>query len=207
MRIVAIDIGIRNLAICTADWSQVVGESYEETFREHMQIITWTTLDLTAELEAYKFNRITADRDIIYRQFAINVRRQLSTIDWTDIDLVLIEDQAKFNEMTKIIQAYVQAFFVYDQPATTMRIVSSRNKTTIVRRYLESRSHRIESVAKKNHAKNKKEVVWMCDQLLTDDGQWTTLFRQSKKKDDLADTLIHIIGYISQHDWSNDPVF
>lgn len=204
MRILSIDIGIRNLALCIADWDGILGETIDATYREHMQIANWQVIDITRGMEELKFNKISANRNFIYRQFLINVRDQLSTIDYTDVDMILIEDQAKFNEMTKMIQAYVQAYYVYYQSHLTLNIVSSRNKTTVVRNYVKTNLPEGQLIMKtsstKSHAKNKKESIWMCNHILQDGDPMTDMFRRSKKQDDLAETLIHIIGYITQHD-------
>lgn len=155
MKLLAIDVGIRNMAICllqvddryvhldldhSASTPTVTLTDLQQIIGDYVEILHWDLVSLVEGIEHLKFNR-TTDRDLTYTTFCVNLRTELDRMFTTsdhfaDIDHILIEDQAKFQEMGKVIQAYLHAYFTWFRPSNDLRIVLSTKKVAFVRSLL-----------------------------------------------------------------------
>lgn len=119
------------------------------------------------------------------------MKRHLDARPWVlDATTVLIEKQPDKNRKMKSVENFLHAYFV---------IMGCKN--TII---YDAR-HKIPDVAgagKALYRKRKQTSIDRCRALLEEPGNvnahWLDTFKQSKKKDDLADTVMQALSYINR---------
>ena len=108
----------------------------------------------------------------------------------TTIDIILIENQiSPIANRMKTLQGMITQYFIMKTDAEIM-YVSSENKL---------RDHIVD---KTNYAQRKKDSVEITRKLIESDtynidSTWIDIFANSKKKDDLSDTLLQGLWYIN----------
>jgi len=106
-----------------------------------------------------------------------------------NITTVLIENQiSPIANRMKTLQGMLAQFFI-DRSITDIHFVSSRNKLKAF------------DVKKKTYAERKRSGIEVTQKIIEEKIQlnkWNTLFKSHKKKDDLADSFLQCLWYISK---------
>ena len=160
MKILSIDVGIKNLAMCLLD---------TKTSRIHK----WDVSGVPPEHEDGLF---------------VSLRKHLDERPWTiTSDVVLIEKQPDRNRKMKTVENFLHAYFVIKSPNAETIIYDAR--------------HKIPDVAgpgRSMYAKRKKTSIERCRAFIhvgDVNADWIEVFDKSKKKDDLADTVMQALSY------------
>jgi len=160
MKILSIDVGIRNLAMCLLNDAGNVIEQ-------------WDVSGIPPQHE-----------DGVY----VSLRKHLDDRPWTlEADVTLIEKQPDRNKKMKTVENFLHAYFVIKNPEKETIIYDAR--------------HKIPDVAgpgRAQYLKRKKTSIDRCKEFIhTGDANahWIPTFTSSKKKDDLADTVMQALSY------------
>lgn len=160
MKILSIDVGIRNLAMCLLD--------DKDNLIEH-----WDVSGIPPQHE-----------DGVY----VSLRKHLDERPWTlTADVTLIEKQPDRNKKMKSVENFLHAYFV----------IKNENAETII---YDAR-HKIPDVAgpgRSQYLKRKKTSIERCKEFIHNgetNAHWIPTFTSSKKKDDLADTVMQALSY------------
>lgn len=146
------------------------------------------------------------DSDIIVGWDVLNVKHTtheslcaniVNTLDMCpqllDVDTVLIEKQPSRNNKMRIVEALLNAYFVIKGVTSE---TSSIRKVTVY-----SSKHKLGSSTfrgKSSYTERKKLGITRCNEFLKKSNQpdaFRTQFDASKKKDDLADSLLQALSY------------
>ena len=167
MKVASFDVGTKNLAFCILD---------------NNRIQSWNVLEIS-----YRNNE----------QLCVNVVKALDAFEeLLNVDTVVIEKQPSKNNKMRIVEALLNAYFVINgatkdtSPITKVAIYSSKHKLG---------SNTIKG--KTNYRERKKLGVTRCAEFLKEtadvqDERFAKMFTQSKKKDDLADSLLQGLSYM-----------
>lgn len=130
----------------------------------------------------------------------LNIKTKLNTLfaDETNIENIIIENQISpiANRMKSIQGMIVQYFIMSDIFVENIEFVSSSNK---LKDFL--KENQIQEKTK--YSERKKMGIQKCLELLTTNYQYTDkldFFNSHKKKDDLADTFLQGLWYITKHE-------
>lgn len=110
--------------------------------------------------------------------------KHLRSMPWTlTTDIVLIEKQPEHNKRMKSVEHFLYSYF----------LISNRNVQ------LWDARHKVPDIAgpgKAQYRKRKQAAIQRCETFLVEtQSQFLSFFRESKKKDDLADTVLQAISY------------
>ena len=118
----------------------------------------------------------------------VSLRKHLDERPWTlDADVVLIEKQPDRNKKMVSVMHFLHAYFVIKNPTAQTILYDAR--------------HKIPDVAgpgRSQYLKRKKTAIERCKEFIhTGDtnADWIPTFDASKKKDDLADTVMQALSY------------
>jgi hypothetical protein len=160
MKILSIDVGIRNLAMCLLNDT---GNIIEQ----------WDVSGIPPQHE-----------DGVY----VSLRKHLDDRPWTlEADVTLIEKQPDRNKKMKAVENFLHAYFVIKNPDKETIIYDAR--------------HKIPDVAgpgRSQYLKRKKTSIERCKEFIhtgETNAHWIPTFTASKKKDDLADTVMQALSY------------
>lgn len=160
MKILSIDVGIRNLAMCLLD-------------DEENLIEQWDVSGIPPQHE-----------DGVY----VSLRKHLDDRPWTlTADVTLIEKQPDRNKKMKSVENFLHAYFVIKNATAETIIYDAR--------------HKIPDVAgpgRSQYLKRKKTSIQRCEEFIRTgevNAHWIPTFTSSKKKDDLADTVMQALSY------------
>lgn len=160
MKILSIDVGIRNLALCLLN-------------DDNNLIEQWDVSGIPPQHE-----------DGVY----VSLRKHLDDRPWTlEADVTLIEKQPERNKKMKAVENFLHAYFVIKNPTKETIIYDAR--------------HKIPDVAgpgRSQYLKRKKTSIQRCEEFIHDgdtNAHWIPTFNSSKKKDDLADTVMQALSY------------
>lgn len=184
--ILSFDIGIKNLSYAIFDYKD-------------KSIKDWKIVCLTENLTEKKKNSIDQLTPILLKK--------LMEMDVEHITHVLIENQPVMkNPVMKSIQMIIYAYFhhcnILYQKNIHIKLISAMNKLKcgIDIEYPESITNH-----KSKYMQKKKKAIHLCEHILfsneniiTPDINFQSLFKNSKKKDDLADSLLYCIYYINK---------
>jgi len=168
MRILSFDVGIKNLAYCIFD-------------SQSQKVQYWNIIDITAK----KNDNACAHM--------VNLLDKYSEL--LECDLVLIEKQPSRNNKMRIVEGLLNAYFV---------IKGITNKESSIEKVIVySAKHKLGKDTfrgKSNYSQRKKLGVFRTEAFLkqypqTDEFHY--MFLNSKKKDDLADSLLQSLSYIN----------
>ena len=168
MKIVSFDVGIKNLAYCIFD-------------TETMKIKDWNIVDITTNKKNNECSQV------------VSVLDQYNNL--LDSNLVLIEKQPSKNNKMRIIEALLNAYFVIkgindkDSSISNVKVYSAKHK-------LGNDTFK----GKVNYNQRKKLGIYKSEIFLKSniqDTKFVELFEKSKKKDDLADSLLQALSYIN----------
>ena len=102
-------------------------------------------------------------------------------------DIILIEKQPDRNKKMKMVEHFLHAYFVIKAPKAETIIYDARFKIPDVA-----------GPGKAQYMKRKKVSIERCEAFLRRDDtnkHWIETFMKSKKKDDLADTIMQAISF------------
>ena len=119
----------------------------------------------------------------------VSLRKHLFEREWlADATTILIEKQPPKNKKMVTVENFLHAYFVITNPDATTIMYDAK--------------HKIPDVAgpgKKQYTKRKQTSIKRCQEFIESDDtnkHWCEEFYKSKKKDDLADTVMQALSYI-----------
>jgi hypothetical protein len=116
------------------------------------------------------------------------LRRHLDAKPWTlDATTVLIEKQPGMNKKMKTVENFIHAYFVIKNPDVETIIYDARHKVPDVA-----------GAGKTKYRQRKQTGITRCKEFLDVNEvnkEWREHFKKSKKKDDLADTVLQALSY------------
>lgn len=118
----------------------------------------------------------------------VSLRKHLDERPWTlTADTILIEKQPDKNKKMKMVEHFLHAYFVIRAPAADTIIYDARFKVPDV-----------SGPGKAQYMKRKKVSIERCRIFIEtneNNSHWLPIFDASKKKDDLADTVMQAISF------------
>lgn len=118
----------------------------------------------------------------------VSLRKHLDERPWVlEADTVLIEKQPDRNKKMKTVENFLHAYFVIKAPTTETIVYDARFKIPDV-----------SGPGKAQYMKRKKASIERCKTFLEtheNNHHWLPVFDASKKKDDLADTVMQAISF------------
>lgn len=192
MRILSIDVGLRNLAWCLMTRTPSLEESWAGApwWGNAVSIQHWKVLDIVEHAGQTDINLNKTDIATIVPWFIQSLEDHKDVIG-TDIDLVLIENQPSghclaggvsiSNIKTKVLSHLLQAFFVVRK--IPVKFVSPANKLKDAGEFMTDPSQ---------YSQHKKAALALTEKCMQDMGEgYVALWKAFKgKKDDLADAFL-----------------
>lgn len=118
----------------------------------------------------------------------VSLRKHLDDRPWVlTPKVILIEKQPGQNKRMKTVENFLHAYFVIKIPLSETIIYDARHKIPDV-----------VGKGKTQYRKRKATSVIRCREFLVETKQNTDVFDKSKKKDDLADTVMQALSYIDR---------
>jgi len=121
----------------------------------------------------------------------VSLRKHLDERPWVlDADTILIEKQPDRNKKMVSVMHFLHAYFIIKNPNAETIIYDAR--------------HKIPDVAgpgRSQYLKRKKVSVERCEAFIRRDdvnAHWLDVFIKSKKKDDLADTIMQALSFVNR---------
>ncbi len=162
--ILSIDVGIKNLAMCMID--------------ENTKVIHhWDVSGVPPE-----------HQDGLFKSLA----HHLNVKPWVlEATTILIEKQPDKNKKMKMVEHFLQAYFVIKCPNSETIIYDARHKIPDV-----------VGSGKAQYRKRKNTSIERCQEFIKGDenSHWIPTFVASKKKDDLADTVMQALSFINRRE-------
>ena len=119
------------------------------------------------------------------------LRDHLESREWlSGADTVLIEKQPDKNKKMKGVENFLHAYFLIRYPGAETIIYDARHKIPDV-----------SGPGKAQYRKRKLTSIQRCKEFIESDdvnSDWMDIFKKSKKKDDLADTVMQALSYINR---------
>jgi hypothetical protein len=126
-------------------------------------------------------------RDGIY----VSLRKHLDERPWVfDANTIIIEKQPDRNKKMVSVMHFLHAYFIIKNPTAETIIYDAR--------------HKIPDVAgpgRSQYLKRKKVSIERCEAFIRQDdvnAHWLDMFLKSKKKDDLADTVMQALSFVNR---------
>jgi hypothetical protein len=117
-----------------------------------------------------------------------SLNKHLNTKPWIlGATTVLIEKQPGMNKKMKTVENFLHAYFVIKNPTAETIIYDARHKVPDVA-----------GTGKTKYRERKQTGIVRCREFLEvneTNKEWRELFKTSKKKDDLADTVLQALSY------------
>jgi len=181
MKILSFDVGIVNLAYCILD---------SDTYK----IIKWEVISLQNQQDHAKLYV-----DLITN---LDIRKEFLL----DVHTVLIEKQPSFNPKMRIISGCIQTYFfirgivdVIDE-SKKIKVIKFYSPKHKLKCYTSSEPLKITESGSK-YSKTKKLGILICEKKLIEYNEpieIISIFKNSKKKDDLSDCYLQALTYILQ---------
>ena len=162
MSILSIDVGIKNLAMCLIDGTTKV-------------IRYWDVSGVPPE-----------HQDGLYKSLVFH----LNAKPWVlEASTILIEKQPDRNKKMKMVENFLQAYFIIKCPQSETILYDARHKVPDV-----------VGAGKAQYRKRKNASIERCQEFIKspENSHWLVTFAQSKKKDDLADTVMQALSFINR---------
>jgi hypothetical protein len=158
-----------------------------------------TCFEIVEKTNASKVDLVTIGRNIQYK-FDKILEAHLSSID-----RVIIENQiSPIANRMKTIQGMVSQFFIMRNNNIQIDFVSASNKLKMDSKTQPNPETKVKDDAKgkdkTTYSERKKNSIKQTIELITNQEkyqEWTTFFKNHKKNDDLADSLLQALWYIS----------
>jgi hypothetical protein len=160
MKILSIDVGIKNLAMCLLD-------------DENKLIEQWDVSGVPPQHADGLFPCLN---------------RHLNEKPWVlEADVILIEKQPDKNRKMKTVENFLHSYFVIKNPTKETIIYDARHKIPDVA-----------GAGKAKYRQRKQTSINRCKDFLDvseTNAHWRDTFKESKKKDDLADTVMQALSF------------
>jgi hypothetical protein len=118
----------------------------------------------------------------------VSMRKHLDERPWVlSSNVILIEKQPDRNKKMKMVENFLHAYFVIKCPKSETIIYDAKFKIPDVC-----------GPGKAQYLKRKKVSIERCEAFLNNNpinSHWLPIFKESKKKDDLADTVMQAISF------------
>ena len=118
-------------------------------------------------------------------------REHLNDRSWVlDASTILIEKQPGLNKRMKTVENFLHAYFVIKSPKSETIIYDARHKVPDVA-----------GAGKARYRQRKQTAIARCKEFVEkgpNNKNWIEHFTKSKKKDDLADTVLQALSYINR---------
>ena len=121
-----------------------------------------------------------------------SMRHHLDTKPWVlDATTILIEKQPDKNKTMKTVENFLHAYFIIKCPNSETIIYDARHKIPDV-----------VGAGKAQYRKRKNTSIERCQEFIKGDenSHWMATFVLSKKKDDLADTVMQALSFINRRE-------
>ncbi|MGB0600358.1 MAG: hypothetical protein ACPGLY_27085, partial [Rubripirellula sp.] len=120
----------------------------------------------------------------------LSLRKHLDDRPWLlHATTILIEKQPNKNKKMVSVQHFLNAYFLIKCPVSTTIIYDAKHKVTDC-----------VGAGREMYKKRKNAAIERCWEFLNEDGavnrHWLLMFQDSKKKDDLADTVLMGLSFI-----------
>jgi len=121
------------------------------------------------------------------------MNRHLNERDWVlSATTILIEKQPDRNRKMKTVENFLHAYMIIKNPDAECIIYDARHKIPDV-----------VGAGKKKYNERKKMAITRCKEYLDNseiNSEWLDTFKISKKKDDLADTVMQALSFINRRE-------
>ena len=121
------------------------------------------------------------------------MNRHLNEREWIlTANTILIEKQPDRNRKMKTVENFLHAYMIIKNPDAECIIYDARHKIPDVA-----------GAGKKKYNERKKMSITRCREFLENseiNGHWMDTFKTSKKKDDLADTVMQALSFINRRE-------
>lgn len=125
------------------------------------------------------------------------LNRHLDSKPWVlDSNIILIEKQPGMNKRMKTVENFLHAYFVIKCPDSETIIYDARHKVPDV-----------SGTGKTKYRQRKQTAITRCKEFLDGDevnSHWRETFQKSRKKDDLADTVLQALSFINRKPLSSE---
>lgn len=142
----------------------------------------------TKKIEQWDVDGVpTESSDGLYRTLANHLNRREWLLNSTTI---LIEKQPDRNKKMKSVENFLNAYFIIKCPDAEVIIYDARHKIPDV-----------VGSGKTQYRKRKRVSIERCKEFINSDEvnkDWIKIFDKSKKKDDLADTVMQALSFINR---------
>lgn len=190
---ISFDIGIKNLALCIL-----------KNENEKIYIIDWRVIELAEKKKGVNLENI---KEILYYELD-NIMGSIEEIN-SKIEYVLIENQpSNLNGIMKTIQLLIYSYFSllnhWDKLSINVLLINASLKLQY-HNYKPLPLIKIDNNRTKKEQKrdkyrnNKNDAIEITKKYIEIDEKLSNIFKQHKKKDDLADTLLQTISYIKKN--------
>lgn len=190
---ISFDIGIKNLALCIL-----------KNENEKIYIIDWRVIELAEKKKGVNLENI---KEILYYELD-NIMGSIEEIN-SKIEYVLIENQpSNLNGIMKTIQLLIYSYFSllnhWDKLSINVLLINASLKLQY-HNYKPLPLVKIDNNRTKKEQKrdkyrnNKNDAIEITKKYIEKDEKLSNIFKQHKKKDDLADTLLQTISYIKKN--------
>lgn len=190
---ISFDIGIKNLALCIL-----------KNENEKIYIIDWRVIELAEKKKGVNLENI---KEILYYELD-NIMGSIEEIN-SKIEYVLIENQpSNLNGIMKTIQLLIYSYFSllnhWDKLSINVLLINASLKLQY-HNYKPLPLVKIDNNRTKKEQKrdkyrnNKNDAIEITKNYIEKDEKLWNIFKQHKKKDDLADTLLQTISYIKKN--------
>ena len=191
MKLLSFDVGIVNLAYCII-----------ETLPEP-NLLYWEIIALSERGNSFSAHISTSGIADLYLNLINNLDQRKHLLE---TDVVLIEKQPSFNPKMRIIAGCLQTYFyirgVVDREIKikSVEFFSPKNKLKCYTGPELDISSKNGKIVKGKYAQTKKMGVLIAKSKLeeyNESVEFTTIFENSKKKDDLSDCYLQALTYVS----------
>jgi hypothetical protein len=176
MKILAWDIGIKNLSYCLYD-TQL-----------HNNIIDWNVIDISQN-----------GKEIFNLQE--EMVKQLDLLPHLrNVDYVVLENQPTFNIKMKTIASALYTYFVirgcidHERQIKNICYVHPKQKLT----QCQYDGPDFESTKKQKYQRDKETAIVYCKYFLRDCPEWLNILESSKKADDMSDSMLHAKAFFNK---------
>ena len=215
MIILSFDIGIKNLAYSIINYNNTQNSSND--IFEHMNIQEWHKIDLQSS--KYDLDKITCNLLEVLDNITYN---EIEDIHNEDVHVVIENQPALKSPTMKSIQIIIYTYFnticKYNSLSLKTKLISAKSKNKYIESFNEfskymndeasrfAKEHeegKIKRVPKEKqgYAKNKDDSVqftrWLFNNIINDEKHKTEL-ESLKKKDDVCDSFLQGLYYISK---------
>lgn len=175
MKILAWDIGIKNLSYCLYN-------------TQDDSIIDWNVIDISQN-----------GKEIFNLQE--EMVKQLDLLPHLlNVDYVVLENQPTFNIKMKTVASALYTYFVirgcvdHERQIKNICYVHPKQKLT----QCQYEGPVFESEKKQKYQRDKETAIVYCRYFLRDDTRWLTLLDSSSKADDLSDSYLHAKAFFNK---------